>query len=135
MRIDERSHIEHVTKLAVRSVHADIAIDLESEILTVIRLAKLVTSEEEASHEARESNAKLFLADHPSYATLFWADTAYNVIWVVRQQGGMGEEFDPATDKSLKPALQAAFELGHRQLQTRERTRGSLSATPARPDW
>src|SRR5512142_1532963 len=52
LRLDERSHIEHVAKLAARSLQADIAADLESEILAVIRLAQVATFEEKPSHQA-----------------------------------------------------------------------------------
>jgi signal transduction histidine kinase len=125
LRLDERSHVEHVTKLAVRSLQADITADLESEILAVIRLAKLATFE----HEAWQSNAKLFLADHPSYVALFWADPSYHITSTILHDGSNPKDLDPATDSSLKPALESALELGHRQLSTGPRT-GRPSTTP-----
>src|SRR5690349_10779175 len=43
---DERSHVERITNLAARSVQEDMLADLDSDILEVIRLAKLGIFEE-----------------------------------------------------------------------------------------
>jgi signal transduction histidine kinase len=114
---DERSHVEQITNLAARSVQEDISDDLDSEILAVIRLAKLGSFEESPSKATWQSNAMLFLDDHSSYISIYWADPQYVVQWATPPGDASANQAEPQTGMAVSQALQTAFELGHKQLQ------------------
>jgi signal transduction histidine kinase len=114
---DERSHVEHITNLAARSVQEDILADLDSEILEVIRLAKLGTLEEGLSKAAWQSNSILFLDDHPSYIGIYWANPQYAIEWDTSSAGGYDNGIEPYTGLPVAQALHTALEQGHQQLQ------------------
>jgi signal transduction histidine kinase len=117
---DERSHVEHITNLAARSVQQDILADLDSEILEVIRLAKLGTFEESPSKAVWQSNARLFLEDHPSYIAIYWANPEYAIEWETSSVDSHSNAVEPDTGIPVAQALQNALALGHKQLQQAE---------------
>ncbi len=112
---EEHSHVRRISEVLTRSVEADISTKLGYRIQAQVRLAKLLSVNGRLSHRHWESQAKLFLMDHPGYLAAHWVDATYHVRQVVT--AAEGEAYQSvllATDAPLRRVLESLVNRGEK---------------------
>jgi len=112
---EEHSHVRRISEVLTRSVEADISTKLGYRIQAQVRLAKLSSVNGRLSHRHWESQAKLFLMDHPGYLAAHWVDATYHVRQVVT--AAEGEAYQSvllATDAPLRRVLESLVNRGEK---------------------
>src|SRR6478752_4304823 len=123
--VNERAHIQRMTRLAASAVAADMRSDVEAWTLAQVRLAKMWEFGE-PSYEQWTAFANLYLDHHPGCIAIEWLDPKYEERWISRLQG---EKAPLAGNGALKSVLKSA------QL-SRQTTLSSLLASPSgRKQW
>lgn len=84
--LNERSHIQRMTRLAASAVAADMGADVEAWTLGQVRLAKMWEFGE-PSYEQWTAFANLYLDHHPGCIAIEWLDPKYEERWIARSQG------------------------------------------------
>ena len=84
--LNERTHIQRMTRLAASAVAADLSSDLEAWTLAQVRLAKMWEFGE-PSYEQWTAFANLYLDHHPGCIAIEWLDHRYEERWISRSQG------------------------------------------------
>lgn len=110
--INERAHIQRMTRLAASAVAADMGADMEARTLGQVRLAKMWEFGE-PSYEQWTAFANLYLDHHPGCIAIEWLDPKYEERWITRFQGekvplagnGMRESVLQRAQLSRQPVL------------------------------
>ena len=85
-KLNEREHIQKMTRLAASAVEADLRSDMEGWMLGQIRLAKMWEFGE-PTYSQWSAFAGLYLEHHPGCVAIVWLDPKYQERWVSRAPG------------------------------------------------
>lgn len=85
-KINERDHIQRMTRLATSAISADLNSDMESWLLGQVRLAKMWEFRE-PTYEEWSTLAGLYLEHHPGCIAIEWLDPKYQERWISRAPG------------------------------------------------
>ena len=102
--INERVHIQRMTRLAASAVAADMSADMEAWTLGQVRLAKMWEFGE-PTYEQWTAFANLYLDHHPGCIAIEWLDPKYEERWISRSPG---EKVPLAGNSVRKSVLQSA---------------------------
>ena len=84
--INERAHIQRMTRLAASAVAADLRSDMDAWLLGQVRLAKMWEFDE-PTYDQWMAFASLYLEHHPGCLAIEWLDPKYKERWVSRPTG------------------------------------------------
>jgi PAS domain S-box-containing protein len=85
--VNERAHIQRMTRLAATAVAADMSADMEAWTLAQVRLAKMWEFDE-PGYEQWTAFANLYLDHHPGCIAIEWLDPRYEERWISWSQAG-----------------------------------------------
>jgi PAS domain S-box-containing protein len=119
-KLNEREHIQRMTRLASSAVAADLRSDMEAWMLGQIRLAKMWEFQE-PSYSQWTAFADLYLEHHPGCIAIVWLDPKYEERWVSRPPG----ERVPLAGNGTTPNLLK------RALDSHQATLSNLLTSPA----
>jgi PAS domain S-box-containing protein len=117
--VNERAHIQRMTRLAASAVAADMSTDVEAWTLDQVRLAKMWEFGE-PSYEQWTAFANLYLDHHPGCIAIEWLDPRYEERWISRLPG----EKTPLAGNSVRKSVLERAQLSH------QATLSSLLASP-----
>src|ERR1700756_1861795 len=103
-KLNEREHIQKMTRLAASAVEADLRSDMEGWMLGQIRLAKMWEFGE-PTYSQWSAFAGLYLEHHPGCVAIVWLDPKYQERWVSRAPG---EKLPLAANQTTSSLLQRA---------------------------
>ena len=108
-KLNEREHIQKMTRLAASAVEAGLRSDMEAWMLGQIRLAKMWEFEE-PTYSQWSAFAGLYLEHHPGCVAIVWLDPKYQERWVSRAPGG---KVPLAGDAAKSAAALSGFASSH----------------------
>jgi hypothetical protein len=85
-KMNERDHINRITRLAASTVSADLTSDMGAWMLGPVRLARMWEFGG-PTHAEWTAYANLYLEHHPGCIALEWLDPTYEERWVSRSLG------------------------------------------------
>lgn len=111
-KINERDHINRITRLAASTVSADLISDTSAWILGLVRLAKMWELGEPAYAEWT-AYANLYLEHHPGCLAIEWLEPRYEERWISRSSsnklllvsGAAREEFLKSARQSTQATI------------------------------
>ena len=106
-KLNERDHINRITRLAASTVSADLTSDMSEWMLGPVRFAKMWDLRE-PTHAEWTVYANIYLEHHPGCIAVEWLDPVYEERWVSRSSGNnMPLTGDAARQRLLKAALES----------------------------
>ena len=106
-KMNERDHINRITRLAASTVYSDLTSDMAAWMLGPVRLAKMWEFGE-PTHAEWTGYANLYVEHHPGCIAIEWLDPGYEERWVSRSSGDPMPLADgPARERFLTSALKS----------------------------
>jgi PAS domain S-box-containing protein len=118
-KMNERDHINRITRLAASTVSADLTSDMGAWMLGPVRLARMWEFGG-PTHAEWTAYANLYLEHHPGCIALEWLDPTYEERWVSRS---LGNKMPLANNAGRERLLKSA-------LKSRQATLSGLLASP-----
>lgn len=118
-KVNERDHINRITRLAASTVAADLTSDMSEWMLGPVRFARMWDLRE-PTHAEWTVYANIYLEHHPGCIAVEWLDPVYEERWVSRSSDN---NMPLAGEAARQPLLKAA-------LESRRTTLSGLLASP-----
>ncbi|MFQ5662671.1 MAG: PAS domain S-box protein [Terriglobia bacterium] len=105
----EHALIQEAARLQAASVKSEIAGQIESRILALVRMARRWEFHGQTPRQEWEADARLHLSHYPGFQAIEWVDPSFYVRWVVPRKGNeAAQDLNLSFEERRRVALQAA---------------------------
>jgi PAS domain S-box-containing protein len=83
----EETRVERTVELVKMSVHNELMVQMQSQILPLLRMARRWESQGKPSREAWEADAELYVSHYPDVQAFAWVDPSFHIQWIAPHEG------------------------------------------------